>query len=55
MMRTITNISLWFVENPLRLRMLILLIVLTLFVTGTIFPGVAAFADGGTGGTHSNP
>ncbi len=53
MTRTLTNISLWFVENPMRLRMIIFTIFLMLFVASVIFPGVAAFGDGGTGGTHN--
>jgi hypothetical protein len=52
MTRTLNNLCLLFVENRQRLRMVIFTILLILVVSGLIFPGVAAFADGATGGTH---
>ena len=55
MFRSIDRLVLWFATYWLQLRLLVLTLVIIVIVAGLIFPGVAAFADGATGGTHSNP
>jgi hypothetical protein len=52
MTRSINKLGLFFVQHHLRLRMLVLALLLILFVAGMVIPGMAAFADSGTGGPH---
>jgi hypothetical protein len=52
MTRKLVSLASWFVANPVRIQMIILVVLLALALVAIVAPGAVAFAQDAVGGGH---